>query len=65
MLLGSRFSRLVHASLAGGSLVLAGCVDRAYDFGDAGFVDPTEGESTYLEGTLPFMQPQLPIPCPF
>lgn len=34
-MLGSRFSRLVHASLAGGSLVL-GCTNRAYDFNDDG-----------------------------
>jgi hypothetical protein len=34
-MLGLRFSRLVHASLAGGSLVLGGCANRAYDFGDA------------------------------
>lgn len=36
-MLGLRFSRLVHASLAGGSLVITGCVSRAYDFlGDDG-----------------------------
>lgn len=34
-MLGSRFSRLVHASLAGGSLVIGGCTSRAYDFGEA------------------------------
>lgn len=46
-MLGLKFSRLVHATLAGGSLALAGCVDRAYDFGDGGAVDPdpTEGDT--------------------
>lgn len=39
-MLGLKFSRLVHASLAGGSLMLAGCVDRAYDFGDSGSLSP-------------------------
>jgi hypothetical protein len=57
-MLGLRFSRLVHASLAGGSLVLAGCVDRAFVFdteggeGEGGSEtetttgDPTVGPST-------------------
>ncbi len=39
-MLGLRFSRLVHASLAGGSLVLGGCVSRAYDFDEGGEDDP-------------------------
>ncbi len=47
-MLGLRFSRLVHASLAGGSLVLGGCVSRAYDFGDDGGGD---AESGTTEGT--------------
>jgi hypothetical protein len=44
-MLGLRFSRLVHASLAGGSLVLGGCVDRSYAFGDAG-AGPGDEDST-------------------
>lgn len=37
----------MHAALAGGTLALSGCVDRAYDFGDGGAddSDPTEGET--------------------
>ncbi|MEM9455814.1 MAG: hypothetical protein AAGF11_16660 [Myxococcota bacterium] len=44
-MLGLKFSRLVHASLAGGSLMLAGCVDRAYDFGDSGSFNPNPDPS--------------------
>ncbi len=35
-MIGLKLSRLVHASLAGGSLVVGGCADRSYDFGDSG-----------------------------
>lgn len=74
-MLGLRFSRLVHASLAGGSLALAGCVDRAYDFGDAGFVDPdpTDGPDTdtdtdttngTVDPTMPTGEPPPPPPPP-
>jgi hypothetical protein len=44
-MLGLRFSRLVHASLAGGSLALTGCVDRSYAFEDEGGsgAESTEG----------------------
>lgn len=49
-MLGLRFSRLVHASLAGGSLVLAGCVSRAYDFsGDGGGDGDSSGTSDGTE----------------
>lgn len=70
-MLGLRFSHLVHASLAGGSLVLAGCVDRAYDFGDAGGFsrpDPTEGETDTATDTDdppdPTSEPPPPPPPP-
>lgn len=48
-MLGLRFSRLVHASLAGGSLVLAGCVSRVYEFDTEG--GGGEGESSDTETT--------------
>lgn len=46
-MLGLRFSRLVHASLAGGSLVLTGCVSRVYEFQDedGGSEDDSTGTS--------------------
>ena len=73
-MLGLRFSRLVHASLAGGSLALAGCVDRAYDFGDAGTggPDPTEGDTETgpdptngtVDPTTPTTEPPPPPDVP-
>jgi hypothetical protein len=52
-MLGSRFSRLVHASLAGGSLVLAGCVSRAYDFdGDGSGGESESGTESTTDPTV-------------
>ena len=52
-MLGLKFSRLVHASLAGGSLALSGCVDRAYDFGvdPIGDTDSDTDTDTDTDGT--------------
>ncbi len=65
-MLGLRFSRLVHASLAGGSLALMGCVDRAYDFGDSGeVIDPTDDpDPTDPSGDPPDPTGQPPEPDP-
>jgi hypothetical protein len=63
-MLGLRFSRLVHASLAGGSLVLGGCVSRAYDFDDSGgggndaeSTGTTDGPSTITVTSDPTVGP--------
>lgn len=67
-MLGLKFSRLVHASLAGGSLMLAGCVDRAYDFGDSGddsfTPDPDPDPDPDPNPTGPQPPPPPPPPPP-
>ncbi|MCA9706557.1 MAG: hypothetical protein KDK70_11960 [Myxococcales bacterium] len=65
-----RFNRLVHAALGGDSLMLAGCVDRSYDFNDSGSEpepDTSGGTETDPSGGTnpdPTTEPPPPPPPP-
>ena len=67
-MLGLKFGRWVHVSIAGGSLTLGGCVDRAYDFGDSGSFDPGDpddpNDPNDPSDPDPTAEPPVPDPPP-